>query len=70
MNWIIVFLGFTHCPDICPDELEKMVRAVDLVEKVGVKTALPIVPIFITVDPERDNVQAVAKYVKGRYIWL
>lgn len=57
------FQGFTHCPDICPDEMEKMVRAVDLVEKVNINST--IVPIFITVDPERDSVQAVAKYIKG-----
>lgn len=42
-----------------------MVRTVDLIEKVGVKGPA-ITPIFITVDPERDNYQVVAKYIKGK----
>lgn len=56
--------GFTHCPDICPEEIEKMLKSIDLVEKVEIKGA-KLVPIFITVDPERDDVQTVARYIKG-----
>ncbi len=63
-QWMLIYFGFTRCPDICPDELEKMCRAVDLIEKVQLKNT-KIQPVFISVDPSRDDVQTVAKYIKG-----
>lgn len=60
-KWTIVYFGFTHCPDICPDELQKLVAAIDNIKK---KAGLEIVPLFISVDPERDNVEQVREYVK------
>lgn len=61
-QWILLYFGFTHCPDICPDELEKMAEAVDTVAQTP---NMPRVqPVFITVDPERDDVKAVREYVR------
>jgi protein SCO1/2 len=61
-KWVLLYFGFTHCPDICPDEIEKMVKAVDIVDKM--QTLDQIQPIFITVDPERDTTEAIKGYLK------
>jgi len=65
-KWVLLYFGFTHCPDICPDEMEKMAEVVDMleVEKKKMKVEEEILPLFISVDPERDGVKEVAEYVK------
>lgn len=60
-KWVLLYFGFTHCPDICPDELEKLCKAVDIIS--ANKEADPIQSVFITVDPERDDVKAVREYI-------
>jgi protein SCO1/2 len=60
-RYMLVFFGFTNCPDICPAGLQLMSAVLD---KLGSK-ADRITPILITVDPERDNPQKLAAYVKN-----
>ncbi len=59
-RWMLVYFGYTYCPDVCPTELQAMVDALD---KLG-PGSLGIAPIFITIDPERDTPASLADYVK------
>ena len=61
-KWVLLYFGFSHCPDICPEEMEKMVKVIDAIDK---EPKLPkVVPLFITVDPERDTPAVVKAYLK------
>lgn len=60
-RFALLYFGFTHCPDICPEELEKIVEALTTVEQ---ETGTWVQPVFISLDPERDSVAQVSEYVK------
>jgi len=60
-QWMVVFFGFTYCPDVCPIDLNVMTAAYDRLSE-GQRANLQ--PIFISVDPERDTVEVVADYVE------
>lgn len=61
-QWVLLYFGFTHCPDICPDEIEKMIEVVDEIDKI--KSLPKLTPLLITIDPDRDTPEAMAAYVK------
>ncbi|XP_022611574.1 protein SCO2 homolog, mitochondrial [Seriola dumerili] len=61
-SWVLMYFGFTHCPDICPEELDKLSAVVSALDRDA--SLPPVQPLFITVDPERDDVPALARYVK------
>ncbi|KAK0074629.1 hypothetical protein PV325_008008, partial [Microctonus aethiopoides] len=60
-QWVMLYFGVTHCPDICPGEVEKMIVGVDEYEK---KQNVKVQPIFISVDPDRDTPKVMEKYCK------
>ncbi len=60
-KYMLVFFGFTNCPDICPSGLQVMTAALD---KAGAKAA-DVVPIFITLDAKRDTPEKLAQYLKS-----
>ena len=59
----LVYFGYTFCPDVCPTDLQKLGVALRGLEKSDPRIAAKIVPIFITVDPERDTPAVVKQYV-------
>lgn len=58
-RYMLVYFGFTYCPDACPAGLQLIGETM---ERLGAK-ARQVVPIFITVDPERDTVAQMSAYV-------
>ena len=58
-KYLLVFFGFTYCPDICPTTLSDMSSVVDALDQ----DADRITPLFITVDPERDDPATLASYL-------
>lgn len=59
---LLFYFGFTFCPDICPNELVKMSKAVDIISKR--KNVPEVVPVFITLDPYRDSCAQVGAYAR------
>lgn len=59
-NIVLLFFGYTSCPDICPTTMAELKTAL---ERVGEKDAENIKVIFVTVDPERDTPERVQEYV-------
>ena len=58
-RWLLVYFGFTYCPDICPTSLTRNSDAIDLLGKQGEK----VTPVLISIDPERDTPQKMKEYV-------
>ncbi|TDU32522.1 protein SCO1/2 [Panacagrimonas perspica] len=58
-QWSVIFVGFTHCPDVCPNTLAKL-KAVHSTLATQNK---PLQVLFLSVDPERDTPPIIASYV-------
>jgi cytochrome oxidase Cu insertion factor (SCO1/SenC/PrrC family) len=58
---MLIYFGYTYCPDICPTDLMTIAQAVDSLGPAG----NAIQPIFITLDPERDTIERLADYVSS-----
>jgi protein SCO1/2 len=57
-KYMLVYFGYTYCPDVCPTTLNAVAGALD---KLGAK-ANDLRPIFITVDPQRDTPDVMKQY--------
>jgi len=58
---MLVFFGFTHCPDVCPSKLNQISAVLDRLGPLSGE----VTPVFISVDPERDTPQRMADYVSN-----
>lgn len=55
---MLVYFGFTHCPDVCPGDVGVMSAALNALGD----DAEEVAPVFISVDPERDTPEALSDY--------
>jgi len=61
-HWTIVFLGFTHCPDVCPTTLADMAKAQKIWRALPAATRPRL--LFVSVDPDRDTPELLANYAR------
>ncbi len=60
-RWMLVYFGYTHCPDICPTVLTRVGAALNALGP----AADDIQPLFITVDPQRDTPDQLRRYLSS-----
>jgi protein SCO1/2 len=60
-KYMLIFFGYTYCPDVCPTELQVMAEALKQLGPRGES----ITPVFISIDPERDTPEILKSYVEN-----
>ncbi len=60
-KWTFLYFGYTLCPDVCPTELSALAGVADILRQKGVRA--PWQMVFVSVDPERDTPDQLAKFV-------
>jgi protein SCO1/2 len=58
---MLVYFGYTHCPNICPMTLSAISQALDKLGPLGIKVR----PVYITIDPERDTPEQMGEYTRA-----
>ena len=60
-RWLLIFFGYTHCPDLCPTTLSEIAGAL---AQLG-PLAAQVQPVFVSIDPQRDTPAALREYVEN-----
>ena len=58
-RWLLVYFGYTYCPDVCPTSLTRNVDAIELLGDKGDS----VTPVLISIDPQRDTPDKLKQYV-------
>ncbi|UPG95693.1 SCO family protein [Luteibacter aegosomatissinici] len=59
---LLMYFGYTSCPDVCPVDVAKIVQ---VARRVRGSTGIAVTPVFVTVDPARDNAARMKAYVRA-----
>ena len=60
-RWLLIFFGYTSCPDLCPTALSEIAGAL---AQLG-PLAAQVQPVFVSIDPQRDTPEALREYVRN-----
>lgn len=63
-KYMLVYFGYTFCPDVCPFDLQRLALALELVQEKGISLDT-LKPMFITVDPHRDTPEIAQEFANA-----
>lgn len=69
-QFVLLYFGFTFCPDICPNEINKVT---EVMNEIGDQNSFDTKPVFVTIDPNRDTIGQLKYYSQDfdpRFTWL
>lgn len=58
----LIYFGYTFCPDVCPNDVQKLMQGLQLFGRQDSGRAASVVPIFITLDPARDTPEVLREW--------
>ncbi|GAU19089.1 hypothetical protein TSUD_79110 [Trifolium subterraneum] len=61
---VLLYFGYTSSPDIGPEQVQLMARAIDILES---KQNLKVLPVFVTIDPQRDTPSQLRAYLEDQF---
>jgi protein SCO1/2 len=61
----MVYFGYAYCPDVCPLDVQRMVRGYERFKQDEPALAAQVQPIFITIDPQRDTPEVVGEFTRA-----
>ncbi len=61
-SYLLIYFGYTYCPDLCPTTLLEMTDALAALAEQSPAKAGRVVPLFVSVDPERDTPEVLQSY--------
>ena len=64
-RWRIMYFGYTYCPDVCPVDVQNIGAALKAFAKRDAARAAKVVPVFVSVDPERDTPPVLKQFVSA-----
>jgi len=63
-KYYIIYFGFANCPDICPQTLGKLTKALSLIRETGEKKYFQLETIFVSIDPDRDTPEKIKHFLR------